>query len=240
MTWTLDPNFFNQIGLDSGALTMLGTVVHSFAEAGEYRGTVQRGDGPESTFYISVDNDSPIAQATIDLARADADGSEHPAGCDCGCRDPRTFVVHPRGYAVFNVSGGSGGFWVNVRRADEDPGLPAYDTRQLHQGDIFAGVLMRPGRYSLRNGLSKAPAAEITVPYPTIGKTAYQPPAPIDVECGKAIKPRKLRLQPLQGLNVHILERARVKIELVEPNDGPANRPQQTRAGWRKQALRPE
>jgi hypothetical protein len=189
---------------------------------------------------VSVDSSSPIAQATIDLARADADGSEHAAGCDCGCRDPRTFVVHPRGYAVFHVSGGSGGFWVNVRRADEDPDLPAYDTRRLHPGDIFAGVLMRPGRYSLRNELSKAPPTEITVPYPTVGKSAYQPPAPLDIDCGKAIKPRKLRLQPLQGLNVHIVDPARVRIELVEPNDGPANRPQHTRAGWRKQALPPE
>lgn len=240
MTWTLDPNFFNQIGLDSGALTMLGTVVHSFSEAGEYRGTVQRGDGPESTFYVSVDSASPIAQATIDLARADADGTEHPAGCECGCLEPRRFVVHPRGYAVFQVSGGSGGYWVNVRRADEDPDVAAYDSRQLHEGDIFAGVLMRPGRYSLRNELSDAPAADITVPYPTVGKTAYQPPAPIDVQCGKAIKPRRLRLHPLQGLNVHILEPARVRIELVQPDDGPANRPPQTRAGWRKQTLRSE
>ena len=239
MTWTLDPNFFNQIGLDSGALTMLGTVVHSFGEAGEYRGTVHRGDGPESTFYVSVDNDSPIAQATIDLARADADGSEHPAGCDCGCRESRGFVVHPRGYAVFHVSGGSGGYWVNVRRADENPDLPAYDSRTLHQGDIFAGVLMRPGRYALRNALSDA-SAEITVPYPKGGgKTAYRPPAPLDVECGKEIKPRKINLHPLQGLNVHILEPARITIELAAPDDGPADRPRQARAGWRKQTLPP-
>jgi len=239
MTWTLDPNFFTQIGLDSGALTMLGTVVHSFGEAGEYRGTVHRSEGPESTFYVSVDSASPIAQATIDLAQADPGGGAHPDGCDCGCRESRRFVVHPRGYAVFHVSGGSGGYWVNVRRADENRDLQAYDSRRLLSGDIFAGVLMRPGRYTLRNELSDA-SAEITVPYPIVGKTAYRPPAPLDVECGDEIKPREIHLHPLQGLNVHILELARVRIELVEPDEGPEERPQQSRAGWRKQALRAE
>ena len=238
MTWTLDSNLFNQIGLDSGALTMLGTVVHSFGETGEYRGTIQRGNGPEATFYVSVDGSSPIAQANIDLARADADAdaTDHPASCDCGCRESRRFVVHPRGYVVFHVSGGGGGYWVNVRKADENPDLPAYDSRRLHQGDIFAGVLMRPGRYSLRNELGDA-SAEITVPYPTVGKTAYRPPAPLEVECGKEIKPGKIHLHPLQGLNVHILEPARIRIELVEPDDGPADRARQGRPGWRKQAL---
>lgn len=239
MTLTLDPNLFNQIGLDSGALTMLGTVVHTFGEAGEYRGTIQRGDGPESTFYVSVDSSSPIAQANIDLARRDAGEADHPPGCGCGCRDSSRFVVHPRGYAVFHVSGGSGGYWVNVRRADEDPDLRAYDSRRLDEGDIFAGILMRPGRYSLRNELGKA-SAEITVAYPTVGKTAYRPPAPLDVECGRDVRPAKIHLHPLQGLNVHVLEPARIRIELVEPDDGPADRAGRDKAGPRKQARKRE
>jgi hypothetical protein len=233
MTWNLDPNFFNQIGLDSGALTMLGTVVHSFGEPGEYRGTAQRGEGPESTFYVSVDSSSPIAQATIDLAQSDPAGG-HPEGCNCGCADSRRFVVHPRGYAVFRVSGGSGGFWVNIRRADEDADVKAYDSRRLAPGDIFAGVLMHPGRYSLRNELSDA-SAEITVPYPKVGKTPYRPPAPLDVQCANEIKPRKINLHPLQGLNVHVVEPARVRIELVEPDAGPGARPQ-ARGSRRSQA----
>jgi hypothetical protein len=228
-----DRHVFTQVGLDSGALTMLGVVVHSFAEAGEYRGTVHRGAGPESTFYISVDSASAVAQVTIDLAQ----GSEgHPAGCKCGAHDGQRYVVHPRGFAVFYVSAGSGGHWVNVRRNDEASELRAYDSRQLEAGDVFAAILLRPGRYSLRNELSEA-HGEITVPYPINGKQAERSSSPIDVECGKSIEPSEIRLHPSQGLNVRIVDVARVKIELIEPDDGPSDRGEPERAGWRRQAL---
>ena len=54
MNMTFDRNLFTQIGLDSGSLTMLGSVIHQFAEAGEYRGTVRREAAGEAVFYISV------------------------------------------------------------------------------------------------------------------------------------------------------------------------------------------
>lgn len=211
-----DRNLFTQIGLDSGALTMLGAVVHTFGEPGEYRGTAQRGDGPEATFQVTVDRSCAVAQVNIDLATL---GSE-----DDGCGDTRRFVVHPKGYAAFRVSGGSGGYWVNLRPADEDPAVKAYDTRRLEEGDIFAAMVLRPGRYTIENTLSKA-RGELTVAYPTMGKVAYRPPASLEVECGETIKPRAIRLMPGQGLNVHVTAPARIKIALVEPDDGPKARP---------------
>ena len=215
-----DRNLFTQIGLDSGALTMLGTLVHGFGDPGEYRGTAQKGDGPEATFQVSVDRSCAVAQVNVDLATL--------ADEDDGCGDDaRRFVVHPKGFAVFHVSGGSGGYWVNLRRADEDPAVKAYDSRRLEQGDIFSAVLLRPGRYAIENALSKA-RGEVTVAYPTVGKVAYRPPAALDAECGETIKPHAIRLKPAQGLNVHVTAPARVKITLVEPDDGPQSRPGST------------
>jgi hypothetical protein len=211
-----DQHLYTQIGLDSGALTQLGAVVHSFGEAGEYRGTARRGDLPEATFQVSVDPTCAIAQVDIDLA-ALVDEND-----PCG-DDGRHFTVHPKGFAVFRVSKGSGGYWVNVRRADEDRAVKAYDSRRLEQGDIFAALLLRPGRYSIANELSKA-RGELTVAYPTVGKTAYRPPAALNAECGDTIKPSAIRLKPVQGLNIHATGPARINIKLVEPDDGPKSR----------------
>lgn len=214
---TFDRHLFTQLGLDSGALTILGALVHSFEEAGEYRGTARRGDLPEATFRVSVDSACAIAQADIDLATLVDDDDR------CG-DDVRRFTVHPKGFAVFRVSKGSGGYWVNVRRADEDRAVKAYDSRRLEQGDIFSAMLLRPGRYSIENALSKA-RGEVTVAYPTTGKTAYRPPAPLEAECGDTIKPKAIHLKPVQGLNIHATGPARVRISLLDPDDGPRSRP---------------
>lgn len=218
MTTTFDPNFFTQIGVDSGALTMLGVIVHSFREPGEYRGTVRRDDQTEATFYVSVDKSCAVSDVKIDLAKLTSPESD-AAGCCRGVQGPQ-FIVHPKGYAVFHVSSGTGGYVVNVRRADEDPEVKAYDTRELQAGDIFSAILLRPGKYAIRNILAHA-EAETTVAYPTVGKIAYRPPPPQVVECRDAIKPRRIKLQPMQGLNFHVHAPARIRIELLEPDDGP-------------------
>lgn len=240
MRTSIDPYFFTQIGLDSGALTMLGAVVHPLGEPGEYRGTVHTEEGPETEFYISADKGRAIAQATIDLAKLTRPRQPAERRCcdddESGSYVGRRFVVHPKGYALFHVSGGRGGFWVNLARAEEEHAAPRWTSRELEQGDIFAAVLVRPGKYSLRNELSRA-SAEITVPYLTAGDTAYRPPEPVQIECGAAIEPRELRIQPFQGFNIHVVDPARVKIELLEPDDGPGRPPGPRRAGWKKPAL---
>lgn len=213
--------FFTQIGLDSSALTMLGTVVHSFSEPGEYRGTVHAGDGPEATFYVSVDRDCAVAQVNIDLATL-VDPELGGADADRGCSKPERerFVVHPKGYAVFHVSRGRGGYWVNVRPNDESPDVTAYDTRTLVPGDIFAGTIQRPGLYELKNLLTNA-RADVRVAYPTVGKTAYRPPPAIHLDVGETIDSAYTELAPLQGLALHVTCPAHITLELVEPDDGP-------------------
>jgi hypothetical protein len=218
MQTSLDRFLFTQVGLDSGMLTMLGAVIHSFGDAGEYRGTVRTTDGPEATFYVGVDKNCAVAQVNIDLARlAGAMEQAHASGAPCA--EPR-FIVYPKGYAVFHVGSGPGGYSVNVRRAVEDPDVKAYDSRELQPGDIFSAMLLRPGVYSMRN-LSSSAQGELTVAYPVIGQTAFRPPPPINVECGEGFDPGAVQLQPSQGINFHVKAPARIKIELVRADDGP-------------------
>jgi hypothetical protein len=235
MATTLDRNFFTQVGLDSGALTMLGVIVHTFGEPGEYRGLVLSDDNNEATFYVSVDRECAVAGVNIDLASlagtapTSATGSEATgprAGCGCGqasvesgAAGPR-YVVHPKGYAVFHVSGGPGGYAVNVRKAVEDPEVRPYDSRTLVPGDIFSAILVRPGHYSIRNALNDA-RAQVMVSYPGVGRVAYRPPAPEDVEVGTTITPARINLKPMQALNFNVSSDARLVIELEEADDGP-------------------
>jgi len=219
MGMTFDRNFFTQIGRDSGALTMLSTVVHSFGEPGEYRAVASDGDS-RATFYISVDKSCAVAAAQIDLANLTTPVAD--VTCCTGQGAPR-FVVHPKGYAVFHVSGGSGGYWVTARRADEDPNIEPYDTRELRDGDFFSAILLRPGTYSIKNTLSDA-EARATVSYPSTGPAPYQPPEPQVIDVTAAIEPAEIELRPMQGLNFHVHASARIVIELMEPDDGPGAR----------------
>jgi hypothetical protein len=238
MTFNIDPNMVNQVGLDSAALTMLGVVVHNFREPGLYRGVVRRGGDPEAAFYIHADPDSPVAQVTIDLAKLAIGGLDGGGAADsgCGCADDaHRYVVNPKGYAVFHVSGGAGGYNVFVRKAEDRADAAIFDSRELGAGDVFSGVILRPGTYSISNALGKAPPAKLVAAYPRIGKTAYRPPAPQSVELGeRGFEPQQIELQPLQGLNVRLKTRARIRIELIKPDDGPHGGMRRPRPGWTK------
>jgi hypothetical protein len=113
---TFDRNLFTQIGLDSASLTMLGSIVHSFSEAGEYRGVLHRGEQVKAVFYITADKNSAVAQVTIDLTSLEqaAQYSSDPTGDCCSkaggaMHRGNHFSVNPRGYTLFHVSGGPAG-----------------------------------------------------------------------------------------------------------------------------------
>lgn len=220
---------------------MLAAVVHPFREEGEYRGAVHIGDKVASVFYIKADKNSPVAQVDIDLAALSAPASKSGDCCCQGTGDPGShFVVNPKGYAVFHVSGGAGGFYVHLRKADEDPKLPIFDSRKLGEGDIYSGVILRPGRYSVTNTLSEC-TAELRVPYLVPGKTAYRPPAPVRVDVAeKGFQPGKIEAHPGQGILFHFRQASRIKIDLVEPEDRPEAATKNVRAGWRKIRLSDE
>jgi hypothetical protein len=219
---TLDHNLFTQMGIDSGSLTMLGAVVHSLGGPGEYRGTVRKEGEGQAVFYISVDKNSPVAQIDIDLAALTHTAPELPDK-DCGCEGEKNrFSVNPRGYALFRVSGGPGGYNVHLRKAVEAEDTKIFDSRKLSDGAIFSATILRPGTYTAANLLGPG-KAKIVVSYPQRGKTAYRPPAPVRVlATEKGFYPERIKLKPAQGLLFECKSLSRIKIELVEPDDGPS------------------
>lgn len=238
MNLTFDPHLFTHIGLDSGSLTMLGTIVHSFSDPGEYRAVVHEGEIVRAVFNISSDKASPNAQATIDLAALVSPvGQPHPSGCPC-CKDrpsaasgSHRFVVNPRGYVLFHVSRGSPGYYVHVRRTDADQNDKGYDSRVLAKGDIFTATILRPGAYSITNKLARA-HGEIVVSYPQKGEKRYRPPNPLRVVAGpQALEPGRLQTQPGQGIIFEVQGPWRIEIKLEKPDDGP-NPGEPRRKGW--------
>ena len=240
---TLDPNLYTQTGLDSGSLTMLGTIVHQLGEPGEYRGAVHLGPEVKAIFFITADPNSPNAQVTVDLDALDRAGSAPAAGskesCECweGSQDAsasKRLVVNPRGYVLFHVRGGAGGYYVHLRRIEAAVDDKGYDTRVLKSGDAFSAMILRPGTYSVSNTLTKA-SAQIVVPYPKVGDKPYVPPPPARIECtakgfdGKG----RVELGVGQGLAFHARADSRITIKLEKPDDGPP-RPDRARKGYRK------
>jgi hypothetical protein len=236
MNMTFDQNLFTQVNLDSGSLTMLGSVIHSFPEPGEYRGSVHKAKGEQAVFYITVDKDSSVAQANIDLASLREYSSATQGDC-CGDSQENRFTVNPKGYVVFHVSSGTGGFSVHVRRAQEDPKEKVFNSEVLGAGDFFTASILRPGTYSVVNRQGKV-RAELVVSYPVVGKTAYRPPAPVHVPVGpNGFEPARLELKPGQGVVFDIKAKSRILIELQKPDDGPGNNRTAPSRGWSKNTL---
>lgn len=234
-------HLFTQTDVDSGSLTMLGTVIHRFPEPGEYLGVAERG-GETRSFRLTVDATSPSQQTNIDLASLEP-GAE--SGSDCGCKPgdaapDRAFVVNPAGYVVFHVSRGSGGYVVRVGRVDKQDEA-VFDSVRLDGDDLFAVTLIRPGTYAVRNPISGA-HGEIAVAYPKAGKQAYRPSEPVTIECtDKGFRPAKIKLQAAQGQVYRFGTPSRIQIELVAPDDGPAGGeppkgPRRTRTKPRRQS----
>src|SRR3954451_14605684 len=104
----INHHLITQTSLDSGSLTMLGTLARNFPEPGEYSGTVFLGMETIGLFHLKVDNECPAMQVNIDLATLNSSNSKHyMCNSDQYKREPR-FVVNPKGYVVFHVSRGAG------------------------------------------------------------------------------------------------------------------------------------
>lgn len=249
---SINYQLFTQTSLDSGALTMLGTVIHNFSESGKYLGDVLLGKRTVGKFYLTVDKECPAMQVNIDLSMLHQPASKHRKIME------KRFVVNPKGYAVFHVSRGAGGYAVCVGRIGEKHESGMFDSRELKKDDLFAVTLIRPGTYSVTNVNTKA-KSEIVVAYPKIEKIRepYCPPEPVSIECTKkafepgkimekaleqnkstkkAFKRGRIEIKPAQGQVYRLKSPSRIKIRLVRPDNGPKGPRQPRITRWEKPA----
>ncbi len=259
MALRLNRTLFQQTDADSGALSMLGTVVHGVADVGHHRGTVYRGKEAVGEFTLRVEEAGPL-QVHVDLAAQGLQGASGRRGAhghQDGCCDHETgaggaqaaavYTVGRDGHAVFHVSSGSGGYAVTLadtgrgevpgedRDRREEQGR-VWDSRRLEAGDLFGVTLLRPGAYRVSGEGGRA-EARLRLAYPQRGRTAYRPPEPLHIAVSEdGFDPKDIELQPLQGQVYEIRTGSRVVISLVEPDDGPQqpDRPQAPRLTLRR------
>lgn len=213
-------------------------LVHRMERVGEYDINVAREDDVVERLRLNVGD-----AAESNARRADAASATLTPGAAVSL-DLAQVVLNPSavrvlavpagGHVAFTAPAGAMRQRVTVTPAGSADG-EEFDSRRLGPGDIFAVTLIRPGRYTVTNAADDA-GAEIRVTYPQVGSSPYRPPDPATVECGPAGFSQALTtLAPAQGLVFSIGTEARIQIELVEPDDGPASTPR-PRGRW----VRPE
>jgi hypothetical protein len=212
----------SQTNLDSGSLTVLATVVHRFTKAGQYYGTIIKGEEIAGRFNICVcecppDQTKNLPQSVkIDLKSLDIPESQQIAAQSGKC-----YLLNPNGYASFFVSTGRGGYAVEIQKAGlESTGTKEFDSRELKEEDLFVATVLRPGTYVITNtARATKTMAELKVNYPEIGKTPRHS-EPAKVECTKeAMIPALIKINPAQPLIFNFKAQSRIKLELVIPED---------------------
>lgn len=212
MKAVINRHLFTQTDLDSGALTVHGTLIHSFSRPGNYLATILREEDIVREFPLTVELEHASQQVDIDLRSLDEPTSLGGRG--------RDFSVGPGGRAFFYVSAGRGGYAVVVRGEEQKRSIE-FDSRVLRKGDYFVANLIRPGSYSMVEANSGS-RGQITVDYPEPRRPRRPPLQPVSVVvAGGRFKPDKVKLQPMQGLVFVIQSESRLCIVLEKPDDRP-------------------
>lgn len=194
---------------DSGALGVLAYVVHQFP-AGRYHAVVRReGQSAGSTHFL-VDDSSATMQLTIDLASVAA--PVRASASARGCRAPSTAdipTLSPKGYVLFYVSGGAGGYSVVAR--EESGAAPGFDSATLSEGDLFSVSLLEPATYSMANHAGKAVGEIQVTPIPEGTNPRTLPTLYANVNTG-GFDPANISVCSAQGLVFRVKGPARVVI----------------------------
>ena len=243
----INRHLFTTRVFDSGALTVLASVIHQFSEPGLYYVTIRRGDAVLGTRGFEVSPESGATQLNLDLAAIasptaigigfvrSARGAA-PKNCDCAGRGAvagahataavTTPTVSPNGYVQFFVSQGEGGLAASVARSDADKVL--FDTTTLDNGDMFALSLLAPARFSMVNKLGSA-TGTITVTFSKDVARNLKTTTPIYVDASKStFAPNDIQLSSGQGLVFRVTEAARIVV--TQESDPPETRARDRKA----------
>jgi hypothetical protein len=234
MPFAINQQWLNVTSFDSGAPSQGAAVVHRFGSPGEYRVTFLAGEASLAQTLLAVTHQTPSKAAAPGHVTLDLTKVAYPPTLGAATSQREHVVVSPDGYVSFTNSGKPTPFAVVVHPMGEKS--PAFDTRRLGPGDLFAVTLIRPGEYRVRNELEKA-EGRIRVAYPVVGDRPYRPPEPLSVECGgQGFRPAQIDVKPAQGLIFQVQTVARIRIDLTHPDDGPGEEPA-PRASYSREAL---
>ena len=219
----LNRQMFTTRLFDSGALGVLASVIHQFAEPGLYHAVIRRGEEGERTVSFQVSASSANPQLDIDLAAPTPDRARRERDCHCAPGETSAAgatgrgsvpTVSPKGYVLFYVSHGNGGYSVRVGR--EGGKDVVFDSTTLAKGDLFALSLLAPTRYSMQNRLGRA-RGSIQV---ALSEEAARNLAALEtttVEVGRdAFRPAEIEVVSGQGIVFTVADEARIVIEQAE------------------------
>ncbi len=230
----LNRSLFVQRAFDSGAITVLTTLMHRFGESGDYDLFVRRAGRTVARMMVRVvDSDAPY-QHNLDLANL------RPQQREC-CREEADLLLHTGGVLSFYASQGSASFQVEVQRLGaKDKQVLLNNAEQLPGGDFFAVIPLQPGVYRVSDSLNKAEMLLRVAMPPLPGKerkpgTArdkkaraereYRPDQPTLVDAGKGGFARKeVGLYSGQALVFQCKQAARLRVEMEKP-EKPASKP---------------
>lgn len=237
MNLNINRNLFSHINTDSGSLSILSTITHQFNQPGHYEGIVMKGSIITRRFGIVVtEGGSGINENTetstitsgkkglsSTISSSLTQGTMYPKQMLIDLKDtsPDQFVLATKGYAVFYVSAGLGGYAIEVHRFEKGNQIKVFDSSLLKDEDTLSVNIIRPGTYSITNTINNA-KADLVVKYPEL-KKLQKNPQPVKVECSvqNQFNPDKVTLDPAQGLIFIFKTPSRIKIDLTKPEDRP-------------------
>jgi hypothetical protein len=230
----LDKRFLQQTSFDSAVPTGTAVVAHELEPNSAYELSLARDDEIVSSVPVvatpmpEVDPsaEGQAAESVRSVRRAvtavDLSKLLRPGG-----RPSEKPSVAPGGWVSFTSSRPVADHHVVVRRTKDarGGGEDVFDSRRLGERSVFAVTLLQPGRYSVENDIGGA-KADVVVSYPQVGDAPYRPPDPLQVEVtGDGFGQERLLLSPAQGIVFRFRTEARIRIELVEPDEGPDPQP---------------